>query len=124
MKLQEIVNSEVFRRGFEQTKDILDGKYTLVAKNGPLPYIPDKKVNVSHQFRIEAKKGKELVGWVNFEKRGEALEASDVVVNEPHRRKGIASQMYQFAKELGNSINASSMQTKLGKEFWNKDHSK
>ena len=122
MKINEIINSSVFRRGFEKTKEILDGQFTLVAKHGYLPYSSSKKINVSNQFRIEALKGKQLVGWVNFEQRGDALEALDLVVNEPYRRKGIASQMYVFAKELGNSIIPSSKQTALGKAFWTKDH--
>jgi hypothetical protein len=122
MLLNELVNNSVFNRGFEKTKDILDGKITLVAKHGYLPYSSTKKINVSHQFRIEALNGKQLVGWVNFERRGDDLEALDLVVNEPYRRKGIASQMYAFAKELGNSITPSSKQTALGKAFWTKDH--
>ena len=122
MLLNEIINSSVFRRGFEKTKKILDDKFDLIAKHGYLPYSPSKKINTSNQFRIEAYKGKQLIGWVNFEKNGDDLEALDVVVNEPFRRKGIATEMYKFAKELGNTIKPSSKQTALGKAFWNKDH--
>ncbi len=121
MLLTEIVNKSIFNRGFEKTKTILNGKYELTAKCGIIPYNPNKKINVSSQFRIEAKKGKQLVGWVNFEERNNSLVAIDVVVVEEHRRKGIATAMYDFAKELGNSISPSSMQTKLGKEFWKND---
>lgn len=122
MLLNEIINQSVFRRGFEKSKEILDGEFTLVAKHGYIQYSPTKKINVSHQFRIEAFRGKEQVGWVNFEPRGESLEALDLVVIEKYRRKGIATEMYKFAKELGNSIIPSSKQTALGKAFWTKDH--
>ena len=123
MRVDEIINQSIFRRGFEKTKEILDGKFTLVAKHGYIQYSSTKKINVSTQFRIEAYKGKEQVAWVNFEPHGENLEALDLVVTEKYRRLGIATEMYKFAKELGNSIIPSSKQTALGKAFWNKDHS-
>lgn len=123
MYLNEIVNTSVFRRGFEKTKEILDGKITLVASHGYIQYSSTKKINTSHQFRIEARKGKEVIGWVNFEQEGDHLEAMDLVVHEKYRRNGIATEMYKFAKELGNSISPSKRQTPLGKAFWNKDHS-
>lgn len=122
MRISEIVNTSVFRRGFSKEKTILDGKVKLVAKPGYIAFNPEKKLNTSQQFRIEAFAGKNMIAWVNFEAHGEALEALDLSVDESYRRKGIASQMYAFAKELGNSISPSKMQTELGKKFWNKDH--
>jgi hypothetical protein len=47
------------------------------------------------------------------------LEAIDLSVDTYHRRKGIATAMYQFAKELGNDIIPSTKQTPNGKAFWN-----
>lgn len=121
MKIQELfeaVNSKVFQQGFEQTKSILDGKYTLVAKHGYLPFTTPQ-TRTSNQFRIEARTLKNTtIAWVNFEAKDNNLEAIDLVVQEKHRRKGIASEMYKFARELGNDIVRSGKQTKLGKLFW------
>jgi hypothetical protein len=122
MRLYEVINSKIFNLGFEQKKSILDGRYELVAKAGPMLYHPSKMITTSEQFRIEAFKKRVLVGWVNFEPKGDHLEAMDLFVNKNHRQKGIASEMYIFAKELGNSIKQSNKQTSMGKLFWNKDH--
>jgi len=110
------VNPSVFKRGFEKTKPF--GQYTLVAKHGALPYIPGKKATVSDQFRIEAYDGKAMIAWVNFENVVDNLEALDLVVQPDYRRQGIATAMYDFAKELSNTIVPSSKQTPDGKAFW------
>jgi hypothetical protein len=52
------------------------------------------------------------------------LEAKELAIQPEHRRKGIATEMYRFARELGNDITPSRLQTDMGKQFWNKDHSK
>ena len=125
MRVDELINKKVFRQGFEQSKEILDGKYVLVAKHGYIPYT-SKPTYESPQFRIEVKTKKGVVvGWVNYENKDDNLEALDLFVHENHRRKGIASEMYKFARELGNDIRPSPKQTALGKKFWSvKDHSK
>lgn len=120
MKLNEVVNKVGFKMGFDKKKSILDGKYELRAMPGRFIYQPGKFVTDTDQFRIEAYKGKLLVGWVNFENIDNALEALDLVVLKDYRRQGIASEMYKFAEELGNTIRPSSKQTTLGKAFWKK----
>lgn len=120
MRLVELVNPKVFHRGFERSMEY--GPYTLVATPGYFRY-GQKPGEPSDQFRIEARKGRVMVGWVNFENIDDNLEALDLHIDPKHRRKGIATAMYKFAKELGNSISPSSKQTAMGKLFWNKDHS-
>ena len=121
-KLQEKISDKVFLTNFEKTKVILDGKYTLLAKAGYIPY-STKPSFKSNQFRIEAKTKKgSLIGWVNFEIKSDKLEALDLHVDPVHRRKGIATEMYIFAKDLGNDIAPSSKQTGMGKLFWTKNH--
>lgn len=112
----ETINPNVFRMGFERTTPY--GKYTLLAKHGMIPLSKDNTLKTSNQFRVEAYLGKAQVGWVNFEIVGNKLEAIDVFVGENHRRKGIATAMYKFARELGNDIQPSSKQTDAGKAFW------
>lgn len=124
IELFEKVNEKLFWKGYEKAKPILDGLYTLHAAAGyvKLGAKPDFK---SEQFRIEVKTKKgTMVGWVNFENIDNNLEALDLWVDPKHRRKGIASEMYKFARELGNDIKPSSKQTGMGKIFWTKDHSK
>ena len=127
----EAVNPEVFRRGFEKKKEILDGKYTLIATPGYFKYRTEGTPLTSEQFRIECKDKKgALVGWVNFEimrdipAKTDHLEAIDLTVKKEHRRLGIATEMYKFARELKNDIRPSSKQTGMGQQFWTKDHSK
>jgi len=123
-ELFEVVNDKLFWEGYEKTKSILNNEYSLIAKAGYVKI--DAKVKYkSEQFRIEAKdKDGKLIGWVNFEKVNDKLEALDLHVDLKHRRKGIATEMYTFARELGNDIAQSSKQTGMGKLFWSKDHSK
>ena len=127
MKIAELfekVNDKIFWKDFEKDKVILDGAYKLSARCGWIK-ITSKNPYKSEQFRITAKtaKGAE-VGWVNFEKHGDHLEALDLAIQPAHRGKGIATEMYKFARELGNDIAPSKLQTGMGKQFWSKiDHS-
>lgn len=124
-ELFEKVNDKIFWQDFSENKMILDGAYKLEARCGWIKINAPNKYK-SEQFRITAKtaKGAEC-GWVNFEKKGDKLEALDLSIQPAHRRKGIATEMYKFARELGNDIAPSSLQTGMGKQFWSKhDHSK
>ena len=120
----ETVNDKLFYQGYEHKKPILGGKYVLLATSGYVGY-GAKPGHKSTQFRIVARtaKGAE-VGWVNFENKDDRLEALDLSIQPAHRRRGIATEMYRFARELGNDIAPSRLQTGMGKQFWNKDHSK
>ena len=121
--VQEKINDKIFWSDFREDKSILDGEYTLVATHGWIK-LNAKPAHKSEQFKITAKKGNVEVGWVNFEKYGEHLEALDLSIQPAHRRKGIATEMYKFARELGNDIKPSRLQTGMGKQFWaEKDHS-
>jgi ribosomal protein S18 acetylase RimI-like enzyme len=116
--ITDSINPQVFRRGFEKTKEILNGKYMLKAYHGPLPYSPTKKINQSENFHIDAFTAKgNKVGNVVFKVTDENLEAVFVTVDPKYRRQGIAKEMYIFAKELGNDIIPSSMRIYNGNDF-------
>lgn len=118
------VNDKVFYTDFRKEKKILDDTYILIATAGYVGY-GAKEGFKSDQFRIVAKTSKGVeCGWVNFENKDGKLEALDLSIQPAHRRKGIATEMYKFARELGNDIAPSRLQTGMGKQFWNKDHSK
>lgn len=128
-ELLEAVNDRLFYQGTEHTKIILDGEYELLAKAGWVGY-GSKPGFKSTQFRIEPWKLKdgrrvEAVGWVNFEKIDDDLQALDLTIQPAHRRRGIATEMYKFARELGNTIAPSKLQTHMGRQFWStRDHSR
>lgn len=115
--LADEFNPKVFRRGFE-TKKELDDDYTLIARAGYIPYVPGKFVTQSHQFRVEVHYRRSPVAWVNFEVIDDHLEAVDVTVEPEHRRRGLATAMYRFARDLGNEIRPSPKQTAMGRAFW------
>jgi GNAT superfamily N-acetyltransferase len=120
----ELVNDKVFYSDFYKKKKILGDAYTLIATAGYVGY-GAKEGFKSSQFRIVAKTPRDIeCGWVNFENKDGKLEALDLVILPSYRRKGIATEMYKFARELGNDIAPSKLQTGMGKQFWNKDHSK
>ena len=117
--MNESINPQVFRRGFERTKEIMDGRYTLKAEHGMLPYSPTKKINQSENFIITAyaRKGNMQVGQVTFKVTDDSLEAVIVEVKPEFRRQGLARQMYEFARELGNEIVHSTMRIYNGNDF-------
>lgn len=116
--MSESINPLVFRRGFEKTKEILNGQYMLKAYHGALPYSPTKKIHQSENFHIDAYTAKgSKVGGVTYKVTDNNLEAVFVEVKPEYRRQGIAKEMYVFAKELGNDIIPSSMRIYNGNDF-------
>lgn len=126
VSILEKVNDDIFWRGFEQKKEIElpSGKFVLVAKAGHIELNADP-AHKSKQFRIEVQKPNgNMIGRVNFIQNDGKLEAIDVKVEKPYRRMKLATEMYKFARELGNDIQKSDKLTPLGAAFWSKiDHS-
>jgi hypothetical protein len=94
------------------TKDI--GKYVLIAEKG----------DGAGDFYVKAYiKGdtNNPVGGVVFTTSdgGKTYYSDDTYVYDPHKRKGIATAMYNFAREHGINIVPSSEQTPVGKDFTN-----
>lgn len=122
--LNEKVNDKIFYTNFDASKEILDGKYKLVARAGYVRMGSANKYK-SHMFeiRVRTAKGTE-VGYANFEQHEDHLEAESIKIEPAHRQKGIASEIYKFVRELGNDIQPSKLQTGMGKLLWAKiDHS-
>ena len=122
--LNEKVNDKIFYTNFDASKDILDGKYKLVARAG---YVrmgsPNKYKSHMFEIRIRTAKGTEI-GYANFEQHEDHLEAESIKIEPAHRQKGIASEVYKFVRELGNDVQPSKLQTGMGKLLWSKiDHS-
>jgi hypothetical protein len=118
------INPEVFKQGFEKLKEIGDG-IVLRARM------------TSSGFLIQAMKGSEEVGraqldpvqigtnkWMEDFKtvrdnpEWHNLESSSTEVHGDHQGKGIAKEMYKFASELGNDVQASGVQSHAGRGMW------
>ena len=92
-------------------------KKKLTANRGGIDLTASKEdgrviINASSQ-------GKRL-GIVMFNINGKTLVADRLMVQPEYRGQGIAEIMYDWAKELGYTVQRSSDQTADGKRFWNK----
>jgi len=119
--IDEVVNKRVFGRGFHQEKSFTDKngeEYKLVAKAGPLDYIPGKMNMRSNIFSLEVWHNGKMVGWANFEIHGDEIQAQSVAVEKAYRRRGLANAMYDFAEELGNTVAPSALQKPDGRALW------
>lgn len=122
--LFEKVNEKIFFTNFHKEKEILDGKYKLVATAGYVRMGAPNKFK-SHMFKVVVKttKGTE-VGYANFEQFDDHLEAESIKIDPAHREKGLASEVFKFVREIGNDVKPSKLQTGMGKLLWSKiDHS-
>lgn len=127
MLLDELFNDQVFLPAFgEREETVTDAKgrsYVAVAHAGPRT-LGQKSRDPSRLFTIElypivkGQRARSRIGWVNFARVEDHLEAEDVYIEPRYRRRGLATGMYQLARKLGNDIRRSSKQTGLGREFW------
>jgi ribosomal protein S18 acetylase RimI-like enzyme len=121
MRISEIVNYDLFKKGYRQSKSILNGEYTIYVTAGYIEYGSTKTESKQVSVVIRNQEGTEI-GWANFERDGDSLSASDIDIKPAYRRKGIGTEVYQFLRELGNTIVPSKLQTDLGKKFWDKSN--
>jgi hypothetical protein len=111
------INPEVFKDGFEKLKKLADGTWLRAfSEDGVL--------------KVEARKDGHIVGTTVFDQSPAKgvpfdetpsslnLEAHTADVVRSERGKGHATEMYKFAAELGNDIQASENQTQAGRAMW------
>lgn len=126
-QLNEKINDRVIEPGFTAEKWI-NRRYLLraVARKSDDPndnlrgliitaHDPETKSSFSDLWgigmvRFVARQDKQTGDWY--------LVSSNTSVNKKYQRQGIASAMYQWARELGNDIEPSSNRTDQGKSFW------
>ena len=126
-KLNEKINQKVVEPGFTAEKWI-GGRYLLKAEarttddpNDHLrgliikAYDSDAKSYVARSWgigmvRFIARQDKQTGEW--------RMVSSSTQVSNEYQRQGIASAMYQWARELGNDIEPSDTRTDQGKYFW------
>lgn len=124
--IDEYVNKDTVTPGFKKEKWIMGGKYKLVATARDRKNDKDAEgliIKVIDPEDTSVFRPGE-VGSVRLIVKGDGsyddktLSASLLGVDDDHQRKGLASAMYQFARELGNDIMPSNSQTDMGKAFW------
>lgn len=109
----ESVNVDNFKKGFRMEKSIPNSNYKLIASCGWI-----NKGDVSDELKVTAMDGRTEAGYATFKINKDSLEAHDLQIKPMFRRKGIASEIYKFVEELGNTIKPSNLQTNDGKKFW------
>jgi hypothetical protein len=124
--IDEYINKDTVTPGFKKEKWIMGGKYKLVATARDRKNDKDAEgliIKVIDPEDTSVFRPGE-VGSVRLIVKGDGsyddktLSASLLGVDDDHQRKGLASAMYQFARELGNDIMPSNAQTDMGKAFW------
>ena len=115
-------NSQTVRPGFKKEK-WYNGRYLMVAQaRDPDKY--DESWVKGLIIKVFDPKSKSM--WFNsagiasarFIVIGNHMEVSAVQVATEYQRQGIASAMYNFARELGNDVEPSRNQSDQGKAFW------
>ena len=130
MKISEVINPDIVRDDFHAEK-IIDspvGKLRLVAKNIATGNVPQFVVSVINEegqsighFRfvvVDYKPSKKILGFKLKSKLDPYVTGGNVSVWGEYQRKGIATQVYKFVRELGNDMRPSTKQTAAGKAFW------
>ena len=129
MSLAEKINPDTLTRGFRKEKDM--GWYTLLAVGDYKSRGVDDPPTIDIIATLKPQPGQnrgQQIGELNLKiARGaylqnnpgaEALVAGGVYTDDEYQRKGVATSMYQFAKELGNDVIASYDQSDAGKAMW------
>ena len=109
--IQEAVNPETFKTRFNHQVEI--GGYLYVADVYYMEY------NMGKALRIRCFDGSKKIGQVLFKNYGDRIESDDTEVSPDYKGQSIATNMYAYAKMLGNDIFPSFIRTKQGKDMWN-----
>ena len=122
--LAEKINPETLKRFFKKEKDM--GWYKLEAAGDLKSRMADDPPTLTIRAFL-TKDGAEIGelhlkiaahDYLKNNPGAEALVAAGVDVDAEYQRKGVASAMYQFAKELGNDVIASFDQSDDAKAMW------
>lgn len=107
------VNPDVFKEGFQKLKQLADGTWLRAHNEGG-------------EFRVEAIKDGHRIGEVLFNSEFRNRRVSDeknltswgTKVLPEYQGKGLATEMYKFASELGNDIQPSMSRSPDGYKMW------
>ena len=70
-------------------------------------------------IEVRAHKGNDVIGHAHIRTDESHLESFDTTVSTPHRRKGVATGIYQYAEKLtGKKMKPGAGQTTAGRKLW------
>ena len=131
MRITEVINPDIVKSTFyaEKTVEIPDvGPLTFTAYNISTRQPPQFTVDVTNAqgkkiayFRFIVKDyepEKKIFGFKLANKTNPYIIGGNVSVWDQYQRKGIARQVYQWIKSMGNDIRPSTTQTSAGKAMW------
>lgn len=121
--VQDDYNPETVKPGFEK-KRWYKGRYLMVAQarepdkyeDRPARGLIIKVYDPSSKSMWFKSAGIAQARFIVIDR--DHMEVSMVSVADEYQRQGIASAMYNFARELGNEVRPSSNRTAQGKAFW------
>lgn len=119
--LEKVVQNTTIS-GFEDSKISNDGLYKIIGTGETKDY-SGYKAHVLHVKVLDNDSNKQLA-WADFllkkryEDNEEYLESVYTYINPDYRGKGLAKLMYKYVNDLGNDVQPSELQTKLGKNMW------
>jgi hypothetical protein len=119
------INPEVFKQGFEKIKE-LGGGVRLRARMTPSGLLMQTLDYKGHEIgriqldpvQIGTNKWNDDFNQVMDNPEWHNLESSGTDVIPAERGKGYAKEMYRFAAELGNDVQASGVQSQSGRAMW------
>lgn len=114
MRVQELIQPEIQKqKGFTHTKTDELGLIWTAHSRGEFDLTID--IQSPHMGQIAY-----ITLEVNPDE--ETMSSQDTWVHQNFRRMGLATKMYNWAEELGNTVVASSTLSKMGKKFWKSRH--
>lgn len=103
-----MINPKVFTEGFQKAKELANGLKLKAFSDGT-------------NLIIKAMRGNQEVGGVMFNKTSPTATPMHTDIQAPMVRsneRGVATEMYKFASELGNDIVPTKFHTPAGAEMW------
>ncbi len=113
MRAKEFINEKV-------NADILDNRFKHQVKIGEYRYVAETKNNPHYGivFQINVFDGTERIASTSFTVENDSLVSGFTVVHAKYRGKNIATNMYAYARMLGNTIEPSANQLDDGEKMW------
>lgn len=107
--ITEEVNPDILDNRFKHQTEIDDYRY--VAETNDNPYF-------GVVFQITVFDGTDRIASVSFRVEDDSLVSGFTVVHPKYRGQNIATNMYAYARMLGNTIKPSSTQLDDGEKMW------
>ena len=100
--------------------EVTDGKGFEITKHDELGLEWTAASQGNNELVIEVKQQGQVIAQAIFRttENPDDLNSDDTWVDKNYRRMGIATKMYNWAQELGNTVVPSKFRSTAGKKFW------